>query len=111
MAEAENIVEFTDGNFQVEVLDADEPVLVDFWAPWCMPCLQLAPLIEELADDYAGRARVGKVNIDDNRDVAVKYGIDAIPTVLVFKGGQIVKMLQGLSGKEQFTSVLDEQLG
>jgi len=104
---AANVMEFTDGNFAGEVLSADLPVLVDFWAEWCGPCRMLAPTIEELAGEYKGKVKVGKVNTDDNRDVSVKFGISAIPTVIVFKDGQIVKKFVGLVSKKEFKAVLD----
>ncbi len=81
-----NVKEFTDSNFEAEVLGASEPVLVDFWAEWCMPCRILAPTIDEVADANTGKVKVGKVDIDSNQEVAVKYGISAIPTVVIFKG-------------------------
>ncbi len=85
---SENVVEFTDQNFQTEVLSSSTPVLVDFWAEWCMPCRMLAPTIEKIAKDYAGKVKVGKLDTDANRDVAAKYSISAIPTVILFKNGQ-----------------------
>ncbi len=93
---SENIKEFTDQNFEQEVLQAPEPVLVDFWAEWCMPCRMLAPTIEKLASDYQGKVKVGKLDTDSNRDVAMRYSISAIPTVILFKGGQIVQRFVGL---------------
>jgi len=108
---AENMLEITDENFSSEVLESDVPVLVDFWATWCGPCLMLAPVMEELADDYAGRVVVGKVNIDEARSLAEQYNIASIPTVLIFKGGQVAKQFMGVAPKEQFATALDEQLG
>ena len=107
---ADNVLEFTDGNFQSEVIDSDQPVLVDFWAPWCGPCKMLAPTIEELASDYDGRARVGKMNTDENPQTATTHQISAIPTVMLFKGGEIVERFVGVTPKEKFSEALDSHL-
>ncbi|MBA4378289.1 MAG: thioredoxin [Gemmatimonas sp.] len=95
------------GSFQGEVLDSALPVMVDFWAPWCGPCKLLTPTIEELARDYAGKAKVVKVNVDDNQDLATKYGIRGIPTVMVFKGGLPVASLVGMRPKADLAQALD----
>lgn len=108
---AEGVKEFTDSNFQSEVLDSDQPVLVDFWAEWCQPCRMLTPVIEQLATDYNGKAKVGKVDTDANRETAMKYGISAIPTVILFKGGEPAKKFVGLTSKDQFKKALDELAG
>lgn len=107
---SESIHEFTDGNFNDEVLQSTEPVLVDFWAPWCQPCTMLAPLLEEIADDYAGRAKIGKVDIDTNREVPMQFGVASIPTVILFKDGEPRKTLVGLSNKDAYQDALDELL-
>ncbi|MDO9695524.1 MAG: thioredoxin [Candidatus Latescibacteria bacterium] len=93
--------------FKGEVLDSVVPVLVDFWAPWCGPCKLLTPTIEELARDYAGKAKVVKVNVDDNQDLATKFGIRGIPTVMIFKGGEPVASLVGMRPKSELSQALD----
>jgi len=105
---AENVMEFTDSNFHTEVLGSDVPVLVDFWAEWCRPCKMLIPTINELAQDYAGKVKVGKVDTDSNRQVSVQFGIHAIPTVILFKGGQVRKKFVGIQSKADFAAALDE---
>jgi thioredoxin 1 len=103
----QNVVEFNDQNFEQEVINSDQPVLVDFWAEWCMPCRMLAPTIDKIAKDYAGKVKVGKVDTDANRDVSIKYGISAIPTVILFKGGQVVQKFVGLRQERDFKEALD----
>lgn len=105
-----NVAEFTDAGFKTDVIDSQQPVLVDFWAPWCGPCRQLTPTIEELATAYAGRARIGKVNIDDNQQIASEYGISSIPTIMIFKGGQIVSRFTGITPKSKLSAAIDGQL-
>jgi len=104
---SEQITEFTDANFEQEVLKSSQPVLVDFWAEWCMPCRMLAPTIDKLAKDYAGKVKVGKVDTDSNREVAMKYRIDAIPTVILFKDGQVAQKFVGLKKETEFKAALD----
>lgn len=108
---AGNVAEFTDENFQSDVLNSTEPVLVDFWAPWCGPCRMIAPLVEELAAEYAGSVKVGKVNIDDSPQVAQKFSVSAIPTLMVFKGGQPVDTFVGVKPKKELQRSLDAVKG
>jgi thioredoxin 1 len=108
---SQNVVNFSDANFDSEVLGSQTPVLVDFWAEWCGPCRMLAPVIDDLAEEYKGRVKVGKLDTDANRNSAMRFSINAIPTVLVFKGGQLVQRLQGLRGKRDFKAALDAALG
>lgn len=104
---SEHVKEFTDANFEAEVIKSAQPVLVDFWAEWCMPCRMLAPTIDKLAADYAGKVKVGKLDTDANRDVSMKYGISAIPTVLLFHGGQVKQKFVGLKKEADFKEALD----
>jgi len=105
---AENLIEFTDNNFDTEVLKSNLPVLVDFWAEWCGPCKMIAPIVEEIAGDYAGKVKVGKVNVDFNNQVAMQYGIRGIPALLVFKGGSVANQIVGAVPKNNITQILDE---
>ncbi len=105
---AENLIEFTDDNFDTEVLKSNLPVLVDFWAEWCGPCKMIAPIVEEIAGDYAGKVKVGKVNVDFNNQVAMQYGIRGIPALLVFKGGAVANQIVGAVPKNNITEILDE---
>ena len=107
---AENVLEFTDDSFEADVLKSDQPVLVDFWAPWCGPCKMIAPTIEELASDYAGKVRVGKMNIDETPQTANSNQITAIPTVLLFKDGEMIEKFVGITPKEKFAASLDSSL-
>lgn len=106
----QNVLEFTDGNFNSQVIESDEPVLVDFWAEWCQPCRMLTPTIEKLADAYSGKVKVGKVDVDSNREVAVKYGINSIPTVILFKGGEVLNKFVGLKSESDFRTMLDSSI-
>lgn len=101
----------TEENFETEVLNSETPVLVDFWAEWCAPCVALGPVIEELASDYDGKVKVGKLNIDEAQAISVKYGIMSIPTVAIFKGGEVVDMRVGLASKEDLADRIDSALG
>ena len=104
----ENLIEFTDDNFDTEVLKSNLPVLVDFWAEWCGPCKMIGPIVEEIAGDYAGKVKVGKVNVDFNNQVAMQYGIRGIPALLVFKGGAVANQIVGAVPKNNITEILDE---
>ena len=104
----ENLIEFTDDNFDTEILKSNLPVLVDFWAEWCGPCKMIAPIVEEIAGDYAGKVKVGKVNVDFNNQVAMQYGIRGIPALLVFKGGAVANQIVGAVPKNNITQILDE---
>ena len=106
-----NVQTFTDANFQAEVISSAAPVLVDFWAPWCGPCKMIAPTIDAVATEYAGKVRVGKVNTDENPQTASSFNISAIPTVLLFKGGQIVDKFVGVVQKDKLTNSLNAHLG
>lgn len=102
-----NTLTFTDDNFDTEVLQSSQPVLVDFWAPWCGPCQMVGPIIDELATEYAGRAKVGKVDVDQAVGVASRFGVQSIPTVMVFQGGQSVQALIGARRKGDYKTALD----
>ncbi len=104
----ENVREFTDDNFETEAIEADQPVLVDFWAEWCPPCKMIAPTIDQLAQDYAGRVKVGKVDTDANREVSIEYGITSIPTVILFKGGEVIHKFVGVTAKDDFVAELEK---
>jgi thioredoxin len=105
-----NILEFSDQNFEQEVLGSDKPVLVDFWAEWCAPCRMIAPAIDAIAGEYAGRAKVGKVNVDENQLVTSRYNIRSIPTLLVFKNGEIKEQIVGTTSKDNLAKLLDKNL-
>ena len=95
-------------NFETEVLKSEMPVLVDFWATWCGPCRMIAPVIEEIAEEYQGKIKVGKINVDEQGELAVKYGISSIPTLLLFKGGEVVKKTLGYMPKEAVVKFIEE---
>ena len=107
---AENVQTFTDTNFDQSVLQSGQPVLVDFWAEWCGPCKRLGPTIDQLASEYAGKVTIGKLNVDENPNTAIKFQIRGIPAVMLFKGGQIVEAVVGLQPKEEFKKAIDKHI-
>ena len=107
---AGNVIELKDATFDDTVHNSDVPVLVDFWAPWCGPCKMIAPIIQEIAEEYADTAKICKLNTDDDRDSAMEFGISAIPTIILFKDGQIQKKWVGLTSKKDISSAIDELL-
>jgi len=106
----ENIVHVSDEAFEEQVINSDQPVLVDFWAAWCGPCKAIAPTIEALADEYAGKLRVAKLDVDTNPKMATKYGVRAIPTMILFKGGEIQGQITGAVGKTQIENAIKKVL-
>jgi thioredoxin 1 len=107
---SENVVVFTDANFDREVLQSDIPVLVDFWATWCAPCKAIAPLVDAVADEYVGKVKVGKVNVDENQAIPGKFGVRGIPTLILFKGGAVVEQIVGAVPKSQLDAMLAKAL-
>ena len=105
-----NIMEFNAANFDSEVIGSDVPVLVDFWAPWCGPCKMIGPIIEELSNDFGDKVKIGKVNVDDNQELAGKFGIRGNPTVMLFKGGEVANSFVGLRSKEDLAGALNDAL-
>lgn len=107
---SENVLTFTKENFEKEVLQSDKPVLVDFWAAWCGPCRMIAPVIDQIANEFAGRVKVGKVNVDDESELAQKYRIMSIPTLMVFKDGKLAESVLGARSKEDLSKMLENHL-
>lgn len=103
-------IEFTNQNFEQEVLKSDKPVLVDFWAEWCAPCRMMAPAVESIASDYAGRAKVGKVNVDANQDLTTRYSVRGIPTLILFKNGEVCEQWVGVTSKDNIVKKLDQHV-
>jgi len=108
---SDKVVEGTDANFEEIVVKSDVPVLVDFWAPWCGPCRMVGPILEEIADEYAGRAKVVKVNVDENQQTAGQMGIRSIPTIALFHQGEVKDVIVGARPKADFSRLLDKMLG
>ncbi len=106
----DNTLTFTDASFDNEVLKSETPVLVDFWAEWCGPCRMMAPTVDQVASDYTGKVKVGKLDVDSNQQTAARYGIRGIPTLLLFKDGKIVEQKVGAIGKPEFQKMLDSNL-
>ena len=105
---SDNVHEFTDQNFDSDVQESDIPVLIDFWAEWCGPCKAIAPVLEEIAEEYKGKIKVGKVDVDKNQNTSIKYGVRSIPTLLFMKDGEVVNQLVGAVPKSNITDILNE---
>ena len=102
-----NTLNFTEAGWDADVLKSEQPVLVDFWATWCGPCRQMTPIVDQLADEYAGKAKIGKLNVDENTQIAARYQVRGIPTMLLFKGGQLVASKVGATGKADLQKLID----
>jgi len=107
---SENTATITDGNFDESVIKSSVPVLVDFWAEWCGPCRMIAPTVESLASDYDGKATIGKLNVDDNPNTAMQFGVRSIPTLLLFKNGEVVESVVGVADKASLQAILDKHI-
>lgn len=110
MAENPNLITVSDADFEEQILKADKPALVDFWAAWCGPCRTVGPVVEQLADEYAGQVKVCKLNVDDNKQTPTTYGVRGIPTLMLFKEGQMVDQIVGAVAKERIKELIDKAL-
>ena len=107
---SDKVAAFTDGTWEQDVLKSDKPVLIDFWAEWCAPCRMMAPTIDALASEYEGKAKVGKLNVDENTEVSAKYQIRGIPTVLIIKNGEVAEQVVGVTSKDNLSKLIDKHL-
>ena len=106
----ENVMVISKDNFEEEVLKSDKAVLVDFWAPWCGPCRAVGPIVDELAGEYAGKAKISKLNVDDEGEIAAKFRVMSIPTIMIFKDGEVVEKVIGAKSKSELTSLIDKHI-
>ncbi len=107
---SDKVAAFTDSTWEQDVLKSDKPVVIDFWAEWCAPCRMMAPAIDALASEYEGKAKVGKLNVDENTEVSAKYQIRGIPTVLIIKNGEVAEQVVGVSSKDNLSKLIDKHL-
>lgn len=107
---SDKVINVSEGNFDAAVLKSPVPILVDFWAPWCGPCKMISPILDELAEEYAGRLTVSKVNVDENQGLSVQFGVSAIPTLLIFKNGQVIDQIRGLRSKRDLKESFDRAI-